>query len=67
MNSGDPQACFNLARHYEQQNNIGEAIVYYSKSSRLHHAIRLAKTSGYDQQVLTMSLQSSKPVMIQSA
>jgi len=67
MTSGDPQACFNLARHYEANNNIGEAIVYYGKSGRLHHAIRLAKESGHDQQVMTMSLTSSKPIMIQSA
>jgi len=41
--------------------------VYYSKSQRLHHAIRLAKDSGYDQEVMTMSLQASKPIMVQSA
>jgi intraflagellar transport protein 140 len=41
--------------------------VYYSKSGRLQHAIRLAKDNGYDQQVMTMSLISSKQVMIQSA
>lgn len=37
-----------MARHYENDNNIGEAIVFYSRSSRLHHAIRLAKDSGMD-------------------
>jgi len=67
LSSSDPQACFNMARHYESINNISEAIVYYSKSQRLHHAIRLAKENNYDQQVMTMSLISSKPIMIQSA
>ena len=66
-NSNDPQACFNMARHYESANNIGEAIVFYSRSGRLHHAIRLAKEAGMDQQVMMMSLQSSKQVQIQSA
>lgn len=61
-NSNDAQACFNMARHYEQEGNIGEAIVFYSRSSRLHHAIRLAKESGMDQQVMMMSLQSSKQI-----
>jgi intraflagellar transport protein 140 len=32
LETSDPQACFHLARHYEQLNNIREAIVYYSKS-----------------------------------
>ena len=56
LETNDPQACFHLARHYEGQNNTRDAIVYYSKSQRLHHAIRLAKESGYDQEVMTMSL-----------
>jgi intraflagellar transport protein 140 len=46
---------------------MGEAILYYSKSQRLHHAIRLAKEHGFDQQVMTMSLQASPQIMIQSA
>jgi TPR repeat protein len=64
LTTSDPAACFNLARYYEGENNIGEAIVHYSKSGRLQHAIILAKENGYDQQVMTMSLMSSKQVMI---
>jgi intraflagellar transport protein 140 len=67
LKTNDPQACFHLARHYEQDGNMGEAILYYSKSQRLHHAIRLAKEHGFDQQVMTMSLQASPQIMIQSA
>ena len=67
MTSSDPRACFNLARYFEVNQDFGEAIIYYGKSGRLSHAIRLAKESGYDQQVMTMSLTSSKPIMIQSA
>jgi hypothetical protein len=48
MSSADPQACFTLGRHFESEGNIAEAIVYYSKSQRLHHAIRLAKENNYD-------------------
>lgn len=67
MNSADAHACYTLGRYFEAEGNITEAIVYYSKSQRLHHAIRLAKEHGYDQQVLTMSLMSSKQIQIQSA
>jgi len=67
LETNDPQACFHLARHYENNLNIREAIVYYSKSQRLTHAIRLAKENGFDQEVMTMSLQASKQNMVQSA
>lgn len=33
----------------------------------MHHAIRLAKECGFDQEVMTMSLTSSKQIMVQSA
>ena len=56
LETNDHNACFHLARHYEQSQNIREAIVYYSKAQRLHHAIRLAKDNGYDQEVMSMSL-----------
>lgn len=48
MNSADAHACYTLGRYFEAEGNISEAIVYYSKSQRLHHAIRLAKEHGYD-------------------
>lgn len=48
METNDPNACFNLARHYEVAGNIREAILYYSKSQRIHHAVRLAKECGFD-------------------
>ena len=67
LESNDPQACFHLARHYEQSQNIIDAIMYYSKAQRLHHAIRLAKENALDQEVMTMSLQASKQNMVQSA
>ena len=67
LETGDPQGAFHLARHYEQSQNIREAIVYYSKSQRLHHAIRMAMEHGFDQEVMTLSLQASKQNMIMSA
>jgi len=32
LETSDPQACFHLARHYEQNQNMREAIVYFSKA-----------------------------------
>lgn len=48
LESGDPGACFHLARHLEKNEDYRQAIVYYSKSQRLHHAIRIARENGMD-------------------
>ena len=60
LSSGDPQACYTIGRYFEGEGNIADAILYYSKSGRLTHAIRLARENNYDQQVMTMSMMSSK-------
>ena len=61
-------ACYHLARHYEQIGNIRESIVYYGKSQRIHHAIRLAKENGFDVEVYQMAMAStSNQIMLQSA
>jgi intraflagellar transport protein 140 len=67
LSSNDPQACYAMARYFEGEGNLSDAILYYSKSGRLTHAIRLAKENNFDQQVMTMSMMSSKQIMIQSA
>lgn len=67
LETSDAQACFHLARHYEQANDLRAAILYYSKAQRLTQAIKLAKENGLDQEVMTMSLQGSKQNQLQSA
>lgn len=49
MQSSDPQACFTIAKFLQDEGNIADAILYYSKSGRLAHAIRLAKENNFDQ------------------
>ena len=39
LETGNPTACFHLAWALEAQNNTKEAITYYSKARRFHHAI----------------------------
>jgi hypothetical protein len=48
LSSSDPQACFTIARYFEGEGNIADAILYYGKSGRLTHAIRLAKEHNFD-------------------
>lgn len=59
LETQDPMACYHLARYYENEGNMREAIIYYGKSLRLHHAIRLAKEAGLDPEVFQMAMQSS--------
>lgn len=61
-------ASYHLARYYEQDGNIREAIIHYGKSLRLHHAIGLAKEAGLDPEVYQMAMQStSNQIKLQAA
>jgi intraflagellar transport protein 140 len=44
-----------------------EAIQFYSKSQRFHHAVRLARDHGYDNDVFSMAQLASKQIQLQSA
>eukprot|EP01022_Parablepharisma_sp_SALTPOND_P012321 TRINITY_DN1578_c0_g1_i1.p1 TRINITY_DN1578_c0_g1~~TRINITY_DN1578_c0_g1_i1.p1 ORF type:complete len:1534 (-),score=207.16 TRINITY_DN1578_c0_g1_i1:2494-7095(-) len=67
LDSSDPYAAYHVARKYEASGHIQEAIKFYTKSQRLHHAIRLAKATGMDSEVFNLSLLSSKTIILQSA
>lgn len=53
--SQNVNACFHLARALEAQNNIKEAIQYYAKAKRCHHAITLAMEEGMDNDVFNIA------------
>eukprot|EP00735_Rhodelphis_limneticus_P014761 TRINITY_DN883_c0_g1::TRINITY_DN883_c0_g1_i1::g.25367::m.25367 TRINITY_DN883_c0_g1::TRINITY_DN883_c0_g1_i1::g.25367 ORF type:complete len:723 (+),score=265.67,sp/E9PY46/IF140_MOUSE/52.59/0.0,Clathrin/PF00637.15/0.21,Clathrin/PF00637.15/1.3e+02,Clathrin/PF00637.15/9.6e-06,Clathrin/PF00637.15/1.4,Clathrin/PF00637.15/0.091,Clathrin/PF00637.15/0.32,Clathrin/PF00637.15/2.8,Clathrin/PF00637.15/1.8e+03,Clathrin/PF00637.15/1.7e+03,Apc3/PF12895.2/1.7e+02,Apc3/PF12895.2/1,Apc3/PF12895.2/0.46,Apc3/PF12895. len=65
--SGDPAAAYHLARQYEIQGMVKEAIAFYSRSQRYNHAVRLARDRNLDHDLLHLSLQSSPKVMVESA
>ncbi len=67
LESADPYAAYHVARKYEASGHIQEAIKFYTKSQRLHHAIRLARSKGMDSEVFNLSLLSSKTIILQSA
>lgn len=57
-----------LAQHLEKQGEYRDAIQMYSKSQRLHHAVRLAKENKLDGELMTLALRcGSTKLMIQSA
>ena len=65
--SNDPAAAYHLARQHETSGNMGEAMDYYVKAGRYNHAVRLAKESGADSELMQMALQSTKDVMVDAA
>ena len=60
-------AAFQLARQYENIENIPKAIKYYSKSGRLSSAIRLAKRYEMGSELLSLSLQTTPLLALEAA
>lgn len=68
LETQDPAACFYLARSLEEMGNLKEAIQYYSKAQRYHHAVRLAQEHNFDNDVFQIAKSSGvKKVMLQCA
>jgi intraflagellar transport protein 140 len=57
-----------LAQHCEKQGDFRDSIQMYSRSGRLHHAVRLAKENKLDGELMNLVLRcGSSKLMIQSA
>eukprot|EP00050_Salpingoeca_kvevrii_P007157 m.294179 g.294179 ORF g.294179 m.294179 type:complete len:1361 (-) comp12942_c0_seq1:503-4585(-) len=65
--TNDRAAAYHLARQYENQESIKEAIEYFSKSEMYNNAIRLAKEYGMKQEMLSLALRSTKADKIEAA
>lgn len=64
--SQDPAACYHFARHLEAEGLIKEAIVFFQRSGRVAHAIRLAQENGLDGDLMSLAL-ASDPVNMANA
>ncbi|GAX73042.1 hypothetical protein CEUSTIGMA_g494.t1 [Chlamydomonas eustigma] len=64
---GDPAAAFHLARQFEAQEKIVDAIRYYAQAKRFSHGVRLAKKYEMDSELTNMALKSTPNVMIDAA
>eukprot|EP00879_Flechtneria_rotunda_P011811 GHRR01012338.1.p1 GENE.GHRR01012338.1~~GHRR01012338.1.p1 ORF type:complete len:1377 (+),score=585.08 GHRR01012338.1:1099-5229(+) len=63
----DPAAAFHLARVFEAQDKVPEALRCFSISKRYSHGARLAKRNGMDQELLSLALKSPPAVMLDAA
>eukprot|EP01138_Halocafeteria_seosinensis_P001712 gb/GECG01001755.1/.p1 GENE.gb/GECG01001755.1/~~gb/GECG01001755.1/.p1 ORF type:complete len:1428 (+),score=214.78 gb/GECG01001755.1/:1-4284(+) len=67
LETDDKAAAYHLARHHEAQGNTRDALFFFEKSGRYNHAVRLAKDAGEDDQLVTLALQGTSPVMKEAA
>lgn len=64
---GDPAAAFHLARQFEVQDKMHEAIRFYTQAKRFSHGVRLAKKYELDSELMNLALKSTPLVMIDAA
>jgi hypothetical protein len=55
--TNDASACYHLARQYEGQDKIREAIQFYTAAKRYNHGIRLAREHGLEAELLRLALE----------
>mmetsp|Transcript_19068 Transcript_19068/g.64920 ORF Transcript_19068/g.64920 Transcript_19068/m.64920 type:complete len:1396 (+) Transcript_19068:174-4361(+) len=67
VDSGDVAGAFHLARQFEAQDRVPEAVQYFTRAKRFSHAVRLAKQFGMDQELVNLALQADKRTMLDTA
>ena len=67
LETNDAAACYHLARQYESQDKISEAIQFYTRAKRFNHGIRLAKEHGLDNELMQLALESNKQLKVEAA
>ncbi|RKO88630.1 hypothetical protein BDK51DRAFT_31391, partial [Blyttiomyces helicus] len=65
--SDNPALAYHIARQYETDGKIPEAIQYYEKAKYFNHAINLAKEHHLDNELMHLSLQGSPQAMVDAA
>ncbi|XP_004438256.1 PREDICTED: intraflagellar transport protein 140 homolog [Ceratotherium simum simum] len=65
--TGNWAASYHLARHYESQEEVRQAVHFYTRAQAFNNAIRLCKENGLDDQLMNLALLSSPEDMIEAA
>ncbi|XP_051037087.1 intraflagellar transport protein 140 homolog isoform X2 [Phodopus roborovskii] len=65
--TGDWAASYHLARQYESQDEVKQAVHFYTRAQAFNNAIRLCKENGLDDQLMNLALLSSPEDMIEAA
>ncbi|XP_023966318.2 intraflagellar transport protein 140 homolog isoform X3 [Chrysemys picta bellii] len=65
--TGNWAASYHLARQYESQDEIKQAVHFYTRAQAFNNAIRLCKENNLDDQLMNLALLSSPEDMIEAA
>lgn len=65
--TNDSTACYHLARQFERNKNIKEAINYYQRAGAISNAIRLCKENDMNDYLANLAFQGSKQDMLDAA
>uniref|UniRef100_H0WI76 Intraflagellar transport protein 140 homolog n=1 Tax=Otolemur garnettii TaxID=30611 RepID=H0WI76_OTOGA len=65
--TGNWAASYHLARQYESQEEVKQAVHFYTRAQAFNNAIRLCKENGLDDQLMNLALLSSPEDMIETA
>ncbi|NXO80980.1 IF140 protein, partial [Sitta europaea] len=65
--TGNGAASYHLARQYESQEDIKQAVHFYSRAQAFNNAIRLCKANNLDDLLMNLALLSSPEDMIEAA
>ncbi|XP_075292350.1 intraflagellar transport protein 140 homolog isoform X3 [Opisthocomus hoazin] len=65
--TGNGAASYHLARQYESQDEIKQAVHFYTRAQAFNNAIRLCKENNLDDQLMNLALLSSPEDMIEAA
>ncbi|XP_010618813.1 intraflagellar transport protein 140 homolog isoform X2 [Fukomys damarensis] len=65
--TGNWAASYHLARQYESQEDVRQAVHFYTRAQAFNNAIRLCKENGLDDQLMNLALLSSPEDMIEAA
>ncbi|KAI5932679.1 Intraflagellar transport protein 140 [Manis javanica] len=65
--TGNWAASYHVARQYESQEEVRQAVRFYTRAQAFNNAIRLCKENGLDDQLVTLALLSSPEDMTEAA
>ncbi|XP_053550522.1 intraflagellar transport protein 140 homolog [Bombina bombina] len=65
--TGDRAASYHLARHYETEGEIKQAVHFYTRARAFNTAIRLCKENNLDDQLMNLALLSNPEDMMEAA
>lgn len=65
--SNDTAACYYLAKQFELKDSVEEAVTFYAMAQYYSQAVKLARDRGLENDIMSFSLKSPIPVMLQSA